>query len=166
MEGGSTPDLLAVAEALPIASSSIDVVMSTQQLEHVTDPGEVLTEARRILVPGRGTLLLSTHGVWVHHPDPLDLWRWTEQGLVRLIEQHGFRVARVHRQGDVVTSAFALIAAPFARATRHRNPLLRLPARALVALLNLFGYAGDAIARRVLPRHYASMTYLVVATPT
>lgn len=162
---GSTPDMLGAAETLPVASASVDVVISTQQLEHVIDPGAVLNEARRVLASADGTLLLSTHGIWVHHPDPLDLWRWTEQGLVHLVEQHGFHIECVYRQGDVVTSALALIAAPLARATRHRNPLLRLPSRGLVAALNLAGYVGDALARRLLPRHYASMTYLVVATP-
>ncbi|MGE0706807.1 MAG: glycosyltransferase [Planctomycetota bacterium] len=75
--------------ALPDAS--VDVVLSTQVLEHVSDPVVYLREARRLLRPG-GRLLLTTHGVWRYHPDPLDLWRWTSAGLRHQVEAAGLRV--------------------------------------------------------------------------
>jgi hypothetical protein len=37
-------------------------------------------------------LILSTHGIWIYHPHPLDLWRWTSQGLKREIESAGFEI--------------------------------------------------------------------------
>jgi SAM-dependent methyltransferase len=136
--------------------------LSTQHLEHVDDPDLVLAELHRVLAPG-GTLLLSTHGVWVYHPDPHDLWRWTEEGLRTLFERHGFVVERVHRQGEVVVAAVGLVAAPVAALQRSRHLLVQWASRAVVSALNVLGFVGDAIARRVLPRHYASASYLVVA---
>ncbi len=44
---------------LPLASSSVDVVIMSELIEHVLDTDAVLLEAMRVLVPG-GTLLLST----------------------------------------------------------------------------------------------------------
>jgi SAM-dependent methyltransferase len=44
---------------LPLASSSIDVVMMSELIEHLVDPDNALDEAWRVLKPG-GTLLLST----------------------------------------------------------------------------------------------------------
>lgn len=44
---------------LPLASSSVDVVIMGELIEHLVDPDNALDEAWRILVPG-GTLLLST----------------------------------------------------------------------------------------------------------
>ena len=44
---------------LPLASSSIDVVMMSELIEHLVDPDNALDEAWRVLTPG-GTLLLST----------------------------------------------------------------------------------------------------------
>jgi SAM-dependent methyltransferase len=44
---------------LPLASSSVDVVIMSELIEHLVDPDNALEEAWRVLVPG-GTLLLST----------------------------------------------------------------------------------------------------------
>src|SRR5438552_8530308 len=52
-----------------LPDSFADVVVSTQVLEHVEDPGIYLNECYRILKAG-GLLLLSTHGYWMYHPDP------------------------------------------------------------------------------------------------
>jgi SAM-dependent methyltransferase len=79
--------------AVPAPDESFDVVLSTQVLEHVTDPGLHLSEAFRLLRPG-GRLLLSTHGVFVWHPDPADYWRWTAEGLRTVTERAGFTVTR------------------------------------------------------------------------
>jgi SAM-dependent methyltransferase len=76
------------------ADRSVDVVLSTQVLEHVDDPSAYLREAHRVLRP-EGTLILSTHGYWRYHPNPKDLWRWTGQGLRTQIEACGFEVLRV-----------------------------------------------------------------------
>jgi SAM-dependent methyltransferase len=81
---------------LPLPKCSAEIVLSSQVLEHAADPGLYLCEAYRVLKPG-GYLLLSTHGVWRYHPDPLDLWRWTCEGLRREIETTGFSV--VHLKG-------------------------------------------------------------------
>lgn len=78
---------------LPLASSTADCVLSSQVLEHVGDPVRYLLEARRVLKPG-GRLFLSTHGVWQYHPDPTDFWRWTGDGLRKLVTDCGFDITR------------------------------------------------------------------------
>ena len=76
---------------VPLPDGSVDAVLSTQVLEHVTDPSVYLTECHRLLRPG-GSLLLSTHGIMYYHRDPEDYWRWTSPGLAALVESHGFEV--------------------------------------------------------------------------
>ena len=76
-------DLHAPLERLPVEDASFDVVLCTQVLEHADDPAQVVRELRRVVKPG-GRILASTHGVQVYHPDPVDLWRWTHEGLLRL----------------------------------------------------------------------------------
>ncbi len=76
---------------VPVADSSFDAVLSTQVLEHVDDPRLYMSECFRVLRPG-GRILLSTHGVFSYHPDPVDLWRWTCAGLRREVEAAGFEI--------------------------------------------------------------------------
>jgi SAM-dependent methyltransferase len=155
------PDCLGVAEHAPIRSGSIGTVLSTQYLEHAEDPDAVLTEARRMLRPG-GRLLLSTHGVWVHHPDPHDYWRWTEEGLRTLFERHGFAVEAVHRQGELYTASLLLATYPLAAVQRSGRRVVAALASALTVVCNAVGIALDGTISRVLPRHYASASYLLV----
>ncbi len=78
---------------LPVADGSADWVVSFQVLEHVKHLPVFFAECRRVLKPG-GTMLLSTHGTWTYHPDPMkshgDYWRWTEEGLRVVFESEGF----------------------------------------------------------------------------
>ena len=76
---------------LSLPDQEFDCVLSTQVLEHVEDPRVYLGEAYRVLKPG-GTLVLSTHGIWRYHPDPLDHWRWTADGLRLEICRAGFEM--------------------------------------------------------------------------
>ncbi len=79
---------------LPLESASAGGVVSFQVLEHVWDVDRYLRECRRILRDG-GWLILSTHGSWPYHPHPSDFRRWTREGIVREIEEAGFRVETV-----------------------------------------------------------------------
>jgi len=76
----------------PAPDAEFDGILSTQVLEHVDDPRAYLEDAFRMLKPG-GQLLLTTHGIWEDHPCPLDLYRWTQQGLGHDVGAVGFEVA-------------------------------------------------------------------------
>jgi SAM-dependent methyltransferase len=78
---------------VPVDDGAFDAVLSTQVLEHVEDPATYLSECFRVLRPG-GRLLLSTHGVFMYHPDPDDYWRWTGAGLKRAVSGAGFEIER------------------------------------------------------------------------
>lgn len=93
--------------AVPSEDDSFDVVLSTQVLEHVTDPRLHLSEAYRVLRPG-GRLLLSTHGTFVWHPDPADYWRWTGEGLRREVENAGFEVTEFEGVVGLLPTAIQL----------------------------------------------------------
>lgn len=156
------PHALATAENTPLSSECADVVISTQQLEHVDDPKLVLAEAKRLLQPG-GTLLLSTHGVWPYHPDPHDRWRWTEEGLRKTVSDAGLRVERIHRQGEFPTAALLMASYPVGGARRKGGRPIRMAAGVVLIAVNLLCEALDAIAAATRIRHYASSGYLVVA---
>lgn len=77
------PDIVADAHALPFGDGSFEVVLSREMLEHVRDPKLVLSEIRRVLVPG-GRLYLSTRFLFPIHEAPNDHWRFTRYSLEML----------------------------------------------------------------------------------
>jgi SAM-dependent methyltransferase len=78
-----SPDLdylISTTGRISLPDRSVDLVLCTQVLEHVPDPHQVLVELKRVLSP-TGKLVLTTHGIWYDHGCPLDLRRWTADGL-------------------------------------------------------------------------------------
>lgn len=131
-------DAVGVAENLPCESASFDVVVCTQVLEHVDDPVAALAEIQRVLAPG-GVVFLSTHGVFLYHPDPpdsdRDYWRWTHSGLRRLVAQSGeYEDINIEAQGNVV-ACLGYIVAQFVDELGQKLPG-KLPGAAMLYLVN------------------------------
>ncbi len=83
-----------------------DVVISTQVLEHVPEVSVYLAECYRVLEDRKGKLILTTHGIWEYHPAPRDLYRWTHEGLVHVIEAFGFETDAIE---PVTTGSRAIL---------------------------------------------------------
>jgi SAM-dependent methyltransferase len=92
VEDGENVDLVISDDGKTSLEGGVaDIVLSTQVLEHVPDPKQYLSEARRLL-KGNGILILSTHGHFFYHPVPEDYWRWTHEGLRKEVGRAGFRI--------------------------------------------------------------------------
>jgi SAM-dependent methyltransferase len=116
------------ATCLPVPDRSVDLVMSTDVWEHVEDDETVAAESFRVLRPG-GRLLVAV-------PAGMDMWsghdvalghvrRYERQGLLDLVERHGFvvhditswnvllrPVARLRRSSNESESEMEHVAAP------------------------------------------------------
>ena len=137
---------------LPVQDESFDAVISTQVLEHAEDPARHLAECRRVLRPG-GRLLLSTHGIMVWHPDPVDHWRWTCSGLRKVVEDAGLRVVQLEGIVGLAATGLQLLQdAIYWRAPAPLRPPLALVFQPLIAL-----------ADRLEPRASKDMNAMVLA---
>jgi SAM-dependent methyltransferase len=141
-----------------VDDASVDVVLSTQVLEHVGDPQAYLAECARVLRPG-GQLLLSTHGIMVYHPDPDDYWRWTCAGLRRAVESAGLEVQRFEGVMGLGASGLQLFQdAVYGRLPRRLRAPFALVLQRLIALV-------DRLERRESKRKNALVFGLVARRP-
>lgn len=140
---------------VPVPDDSVDAVLSTQVLEHAADPRRYLEECFRVLRPG-GRMLLSTHGLMVWHPDPVDLWRWTSEGLREQVERAGFAVLRLEGVMGLTASGLQLL---------QDGILGRVPRRARTAVVVIFQRLIGLAERHEAPgdRRLNALVFALVA---
>jgi ubiquinone/menaquinone biosynthesis C-methylase UbiE len=102
---GPGVDFEADVSDLPFEDGVYDIVLNTQVLEHVKDPGQVCKELARVLKPG-GLLFLTTPQSSPLHNLPWNFFNFTHLGLKLLMDSAGLEVMRVRAQGG----HFALLA--------------------------------------------------------
>jgi len=146
---------LTEAGGLPLDDASFDAVLSTQVLEHVLDPRVYVSECFRVLRPG-GRLLLSTHGTMVLHRDPIDLWRWTSDGLRVQLERSGLEIVAFEGVMGLAATGLQL----FQDATLGRVPRwARRPYASLLQAAIAFWDRSESDRARALN----ALVYVVVA---
>ena len=84
-------DLSADAHRLPFGDGTLAAVVSQEVFEHLEDPVAAMAEVARVLGPG-GLLYLQVPFVIGYHPGPTDLWRFSREGIRRLVEDAGLDV--------------------------------------------------------------------------
>ncbi len=84
-------DFLSSATSVPLADESVDSILMTEVLEHVSDPFTAAGEAFRVLRPG-GKLLLTTPQTWGLHGEPYDFYRFTQHGLRHVLTTAGLEI--------------------------------------------------------------------------
>lgn len=71
-----------------------DIVIADQVLEHVANPEAACANMLAMLRPG-GVLLISTPFLFRIHARPHDFTRWTEMGLMTMLERAGLSGANI-----------------------------------------------------------------------
>jgi SAM-dependent methyltransferase len=77
----------------PLAREAFDLVIAEQVLEHVVRPDRAVGSVYQMLRPA-GLFIVDTPFLLKIHGYPLDLYRWTEDGMRTLLESAGFHSVR------------------------------------------------------------------------
>jgi SAM-dependent methyltransferase len=108
IDADSSPDFVRSVEATGLPDGFADLVLCTQVLEHSLNPERGVKEIHRILRAG-GHLIASAPHVWFYHPHPSDNWRFTQEGLTRLMSGAGLQPIRLLSQGGSALSYFQIV---------------------------------------------------------
>lgn len=96
-------DIVGSVEDIPLESSSIDSIISTQVLEHVKNPQKAISEFYRVLKSG-GYCLVTAPQLNELHEEPHDYFRFTQFGLKEIFKNSGFKIILIERRGSFWTT--------------------------------------------------------------
>lgn len=77
-------------DSLPFSDGDFDSVLLDNVLEHISEPGQLLTEIRRVLKP-KGVVVIGVPGVRGWHSDPDHKVLYDEKSLSSVMSDHGFQ---------------------------------------------------------------------------
>ena len=86
-------------KTIPLNNNSIDAIFSSEVLEHIFNPNEILQEFHRVLKPG-GKVLITCPFVWSEHESPNDYARYTQFALKHLFESNGLKIISMKKNGN------------------------------------------------------------------
>jgi SAM-dependent methyltransferase len=98
LDKNTEPDFHCDARAIPTPSTSYDIVILSEVIEHLEEPAPVLTEIFRLLKPG-GSLLATVPFCYHVHADPNDYARYTHLYLAEKLKEIGFENISIEKQG-------------------------------------------------------------------
>lgn len=145
--GAHRADLRSDVCSLPLPDASMDALLCTEVLEHVTDTAAALTEFYRVLAQG-GHLFLSVPFVIELHEDPYDFNRLTSYGLKAAVQAAGFTNVRVRPTSGWYTT-LAQVVTNAGVSTIRVGSRPRLRQRVAAVLLSWLGKCIGRFASRL-----------------
>jgi SAM-dependent methyltransferase len=101
LEHSPLPDVCADSLKLPFRDGSFDTILSTQVIEHVSDPSEMMREISRVLKPS-GHVIMTAPQAWPLHEEPRDFFRYTRYGLQVLAQRYDLEIVYIQERGGGV----------------------------------------------------------------
>lgn len=152
MHGLEMVDAVASSLTLPFAAAAFDTILTTEVIEHVPEPSQMLSEICRVLRPG-GVLILSAPFHEPLHELPYDFFRYTDIALRGMLEKQGLHVLEVNRRGGSLLVSTYLLCSFLYRKFGIRgypdrlqvNPVLGPFVVAICAIMQMIGGSLDTI---------------------
>lgn len=99
------PDFFGDVNQLPFRDKVFDAVLFNEVIEHVAEPDKSMTEIYRVLKKG-GKLFLTAPMYWRMHYAPHDYYRFTNYGLLYILNKNNFEVQVIERMGGFFSILF------------------------------------------------------------
>lgn len=158
-------DIVSNGGPVPLKTASVDLVITQEVLEHISEYRSALSELERVLKPS-GRIYCQLPFQIGFHPGPYDYRRFTRQGIVDLFSGPQWTVDQV---GISVGHGTALyrIAVEFAAVTASAiHQVLYKPAKGLAAIVFWPIKLFDVLTERSAERDRIAGGYFVVASRT
>ncbi len=165
VQNGETVDIVSDGKGIPLKDASIDLVITQEVLEHISDYRAALAELERVLRPG-GKIYCQLPFQIGFHPGPYDFRRFSRDGIVDLFEGPRWSIQQV---GISVGHGTALyrIAVEFVAVTMSAlHQVLYKPAKGLAAILLWPIKLFDVLTERSEEKDRIAGGYFVIATRT
>lgn len=94
-------------KTIPFENNYFDSILSSEVLEHVFEPDNILQELNRVCKKG-GKLVLTVPFVWNEHEVPYDFGRYSSYGIKHLLKKHGFEILDYKKTTNYVETVFQL----------------------------------------------------------
>jgi ubiquinone/menaquinone biosynthesis C-methylase UbiE len=107
LEPTDATDLACDAQALPFPPATFDVVVAFELMEHLPDTNKFLEEVHRVARPG-GHVVVSVPFLFGVH-DHQDFYRFTTQGLERVLADHDLSVVVSAKSGGTWFTLVTLV---------------------------------------------------------
>lgn len=124
---------------IPLEDESVDVIVSTQVLEHLDTPSKMLQESYRLLKPG-GMVIMTIPMSWGLHEEPYDFYRYTQYGIQYLFTEAGYKDICVKPLEGVIASVFQLLIDEYHPSWLSKNPKLT---NHVIKILNKIAFKLD-----------------------
>ncbi|HJQ15611.1 MAG TPA: class I SAM-dependent methyltransferase [Allosphingosinicella sp.] len=94
--------------SIPVEDARFDFIIFNQGLEHMPEPGAVLSELNRVLKPG-GRMICTAPFFYEEHEKPYDFYRYTQFAYRYLLPNAGFEIKSLDwMEGYLGTVAYQL----------------------------------------------------------
>ncbi len=99
-------------DVIPINTASVDSILCTDVLEHISNPDHLFAEMARIIKPG-GHMILTVPFMYWLHDTPYDYHRYTEYKLADFCTRNNFEVVSIDAYGGLPEVVFDIVSKGF-----------------------------------------------------
>jgi SAM-dependent methyltransferase len=151
---GRVPEVYCdLSGGVPVREGCVDVVLASDVVEHLPDPGAFFVECSRVLADG-GVLIGNMPFMYRLHEEPFDFQRLTEHGLRRALERAGFEATAIEVVGGGADTWMDLTAKLLARLPRIGRYVARAVERAFLRLFHAPTDGSGSETARLFPLAY------------